>query len=43
VLYSKLGAKIAIPLNAFLDKEGKVITGKVELSFREFYNPFRFL
>ena len=42
VFYSKNGAKINIPSNAFLDKEGNVITGKVELSFREFYNPLDF-
>jgi hypothetical protein len=42
VFYSKNGAKINIPSNAFLDKEGNVITGKVEVSFREFYNPLDF-
>lgn len=42
ILYSKKGAKINIPKNAFLDKEGNVITGKVEVSFREFYNPLDF-
>ena len=42
VLYSKMGAKINIPSDAFLDKDGNVIKGKVEVSFREFYNPLDF-
>lgn len=42
VVCSKHGAKIAIPVNAFLDKDGNIIKGKVELSFREFYNPLDF-
>jgi hypothetical protein len=42
VLFSKMGAKINIPSDAFLDKDGSVIKGKVEVSFREFYNPLDF-
>ena len=42
VLYSKYGTKINIPFNAFLDKNGNVIKDKVEISFREFYNPLDF-
>ena len=42
VLYSKYGAKINIPSNAFLDENGNVIKEKVVLSFREFYNPLDF-
>jgi hypothetical protein len=42
VLYSKMGAKINIPSDAFLDKDGNVIKDKVEVSFREFYNPLDF-
>ena len=42
VLYSKSGAKINIPADAFLDKEGNVIHDKVQISFREFYNPLDF-
>ena len=42
VLYSKYGAKIIIPANAFLDKEGKLINDKVQFYFREFYNPLDF-
>ena len=42
VLYSKYGAKINIPADTFLDKEGNVIKDKVEVSFREFYNPLDF-
>ena len=41
-LFSKMGAKINIPSDAFLDKDGNVIKGKVEVSFREFYNPLDF-
>jgi hypothetical protein len=42
ILYSKYGTKINIPSDAFLDKNGVVIKDKVELSFREFYNPLDF-
>lgn len=42
VVYSKYGAKINIPANAFLDSEGNVIKDKVVVSFREFYNPLDF-
>ena len=42
VVFSKKGAKIVIPPNAFLDSEGRVVKEKVELSFREFYNPLDF-
>ena len=42
VLFSKMGAKITIPSDAFLDKDGNIIKGKVEVSFREFYNPLDF-
>jgi hypothetical protein len=42
VLVSKGGAKINIPANAFLDKDGKVVQSKVKVSFREFYNPLDF-
>ncbi|MCX6195245.1 MAG: hypothetical protein NTY55_01165 [Flavobacteriia bacterium] len=42
VLFSKMGTKINIPSNAFLDKDGNVIKDKVEVSFREFYNPLDF-
>jgi hypothetical protein len=42
VFYSKFGAKINIPANAFLDKQGNLIKEKVEISFREFYNPLDF-
>jgi hypothetical protein len=42
VLYSKMGTKINIPSDAFLDKDENVIKGKVEVSFREFYNPLDF-
>ncbi len=42
VLFSKYGAKINVPANAFLGKDGNIIKGKVQLSFREFYNPLDF-
>jgi hypothetical protein len=42
VLFSKYGAKINVPADAFLDKDGNIIKGKVQLSFREFYNPLDF-
>ena len=42
VVYSKLGAKINIPSDAFLDKNGNVIKDKVKVYFREFHNPLDF-
>jgi hypothetical protein len=42
VLFSSHGATINIPSNAFLDESGNVIKDKVEISFREFYNPLDF-
>jgi hypothetical protein len=30
------GSKIHVPANAFLDKNGKIVTGKVDLHYREF-------
>lgn len=42
VLHSTHGATINIPSNAFLDKNGNLIKDKVEISFREFYNPLDF-
>ena len=42
VLAYTSGTKIFIPPNAFLDAEGNIIKGKVELSFREFNDPFDF-
>jgi hypothetical protein len=42
ILVSKGGAKINIPANAFLDKDGKIVESKVTVSFREFYNPLDF-
>ncbi|HYG53560.1 MAG TPA: leucine-rich repeat domain-containing protein [Flavobacteriales bacterium] len=31
--------KLIIPENAFVDEEGKVVTGNVELNYREFFDP----
>jgi hypothetical protein len=42
LLSSKYGAKINVPADAFLDKNGNIIKGKVQISFREFYNPLDF-
>lgn len=36
------GSKIRIPKNAFLDDNGKVVTGNVQLRYREFHNPVDF-
>jgi hypothetical protein len=33
---------ITIPSNAFLDKEGNIVNGKVDVSYREFYNHVDF-
>ena len=33
---------ISIPANAFSDKNGNVVTGEVEISYREFHNPIDF-
>jgi hypothetical protein len=42
VLYSTRGATIHIPSHAFLDKDGTIIQGEVEVVYREFYNPLDF-
>lgn len=39
VLKYNSGTKINIPANAFLDKNGEVVTGQVELGYREFNDP----
>lgn len=36
------GSSIEFPPNAFLDKEGKPIKGKVDITFREFSDPLDF-
>lgn len=38
----KTGTKIIVPKDAFIDETGKVIKGKVDLSYREFRNPLDF-
>ncbi|MBL0328747.1 MAG: hypothetical protein IPP64_04855 [Bacteroidetes bacterium] len=38
----KTGSKITIPKNAFTDKDGKLITGEVELRYRELHDAFDF-
>ena len=40
VLTHKTGSKINIPKNAFLDSEGNIVKGKVDVSYREFSNAF---
>ena len=38
----KTGSKLKIPKNAFVDKDGKLIKGEVELRYREFHDPADF-
>ncbi len=38
----KTGSKIKIPQDAFLDKNGKVVTGNVDVKYREFHDPVDF-
>jgi hypothetical protein len=33
---------ISIPTHAFIDKNGNIVTGEVEISYREFHNPIDF-
>jgi hypothetical protein len=42
VLTTPRGTKIRIPSNAFLDKDGNSVKGKVDITFREFYSPLDF-
>ncbi len=39
IINHKSGAKISVPKNAFLDKNGKLINNEVNLKFRVFSNP----
>lgn len=38
----KTGSKISIPKNSFVDAEGKLVKGQVELHYREFHDAFDF-
>ena len=38
----KTGSKITIPKNSFVDRDGKLIKGEVELHYREFHDPVDF-
>ncbi len=38
----KTGTKLHIPENAFLDQNGNVVKGQVELKYREMHTPFDF-
>lgn len=40
VLTYKTGSNIVIPKNAFVDKDGNPVKGKVKLTYREFTNAF---
>ena len=40
VLMYKTGSKINIPKNAFLDSEGNIVNGKIDIEYREFSNAF---
>lgn len=35
-------SKISIPNNAFVDKDGEIVVGEVEITYREFHNPVDF-
>jgi Leucine-rich repeat (LRR) protein len=39
VVYSSAGSNIVIPENAFKDKSGNIVTGNVQLEYREFNDP----
>lgn len=39
IVTTETGTNIDIPKDAFLDKNGQVVTGKVEIEYREFNNP----
>lgn len=41
-LVYKTGSVVVIPPNAFMDKEGNLVSGEVELKFREFIDPLDF-
>ena len=38
----KTGSKITVPKNCFVDGEGKLVKGEVELHYREFHDAFDF-
>lgn len=42
-LIYETGSTINIPAGAFIDKHGKLITGDVEIRYREFHDPFEIL
>ncbi len=42
VLTYHSGSKILIPKNAFVDKDGNLISGSVDVKYREFHNPSDF-
>ena len=42
-IYAKSGTVIDIPANAFVDKNGEVITGEVTMQYREFRDPIEIL
>jgi hypothetical protein len=42
VLVHKSGSSIRVPKNAFIDKNGKAVSGNVEIHYREFHNPVDF-
>ena len=42
IIYATTGSSVYFPPNAFVDKEGKVLKGEINIAFREFTNPFDF-
>ncbi|MCC5917695.1 MAG: hypothetical protein JJU02_10275 [Cryomorphaceae bacterium] len=38
----KTGSKVYFPPNAFLDKDGNILEGEIQIAFREFLNPVDF-
>jgi hypothetical protein len=42
-IYYKSGTVLDIPANAFVDKDGKIITGEVMMNYREFRDPIEIL
>lgn len=43
ILEQPSGTRIVIPENAFVDKDGKPVTGKVDFAYTEYRNPMEFI
>ncbi len=42
IIKAPSGAEIVVPVNAFLDTDGNIVTENVEISYRDFYHPLEF-